>query len=68
MNSWEPVALDEPPEVDSLSDGELAALVRFVDEILAGQGSGWTAQKLRYVCGNPIARAITTFFRGATPC
>lgn len=42
--------------------------VRFVDEILAGQGSGWTAQELRYVCGNAIARAITAFFRGATPC
>jgi hypothetical protein len=30
MNSLEPVAIDEPPGVESLSDGELAALVRFV--------------------------------------
>jgi hypothetical protein len=42
--------------------------IRFVDEILAGKGSGWTAQELRYVCSNVPAHAITTFFRGAAPC
>jgi RHS repeat-associated protein len=42
--------------------------IRFVDEILSGQDSGWTAQELRYVCGNAPARAITTFFRDSTPC
>ena len=30
MKSLEPVAIDEPPGVESLLDGELAVLVRFV--------------------------------------
>ena len=34
----------------------------------AGEDSGGTAEELHYVCGNAPARAITTFFRGPTPC
>ena len=29
---------------------------------------GLTAHELQYVCGNPAARAATTFYGGAAPC
>jgi hypothetical protein len=38
-----------------------------VESVLAGEGRGWTAAELRYIAGNPAARAITTFFHGNVP-
>ncbi|MGV9560233.1 RHS repeat-associated core domain-containing protein [Streptomyces sp. NPDC003522] len=43
-----------------------------VDEMLAG-GTSYvatrvTAMELRYICGNPAARAVTTFVNGDAPC
>ncbi|MFF7637458.1 RHS repeat-associated core domain-containing protein [Kitasatospora sp. NPDC008050] len=47
----------------------LAGMSDLVD-VLAGKnfGSGWTSHELRYVCGKPEARAITTFVNGTAPC
>ncbi len=42
--------------------------IKFVDEILAGEGGGFTANELRYTCGSALA--ITTFYNddGRPPC
>jgi RHS repeat-associated protein len=38
-----------------------------VADVLAGGDSSWTAAELRYIAGNPAAKAITTFFHGIVP-
>ncbi|GAA1232000.1 hypothetical protein GCM10009665_22800 [Kitasatospora nipponensis] len=41
-----------------------------VNEILTGldMGTGYTSTELRYICGNPVTLAATTFFNGTPPC
>jgi hypothetical protein len=38
-----------------------------VDDALSGEDTSWAAAELRYIAGNPVARAITTFFNGTVP-
>jgi hypothetical protein len=38
-----------------------------VENVIAGIGEGWTDEELRYIAGNPTARAVTTFFHGIVP-
>ncbi|MGW7585124.1 polymorphic toxin-type HINT domain-containing protein, partial [Kitasatospora sp. NPDC054769] len=44
--------------------------VQDVEGILKGMdyGNGYTSHELRYICGNPAVRRITTFINGDAPC